>query len=69
MLQLMPKKLNHYSLAILCALISLIPVLNYSLVVPDEMLLTLAAWLLSNLVITTYLLLSSRATRTTRVNA
>ncbi len=66
---LMPKNLNRQALALLCALISLIPVLNYSLAVPDEMLLTMSAWLLSNLVIAAYLWLSSRATRTTRVTA
>jgi hypothetical protein len=55
------KKINsHYLLAGLCALISLLPVLNYSLTVPGEMVLTLAAWFVSNVVISTSLYLYSR---------
>lgn len=67
---LMTKKFNqYYLLAGLCALISLLPVLNYSLVVPGEMGLTLAAWFLSNLVISTSLFFYSRLNRATTPRA
>jgi hypothetical protein len=55
------KKFNsHYLLAGLCALITLLPVLNYSLTVSGEMLLTLSAWFVSNLFISTALYIYSR---------
>ena len=65
----MPKKLTPYTLALLCALISLVPVLNYVLTVPAEMMVTLGAWLFGNLVITLSLVLYSRTTRPARVKA
>ncbi|MEZ4734193.1 MAG: hypothetical protein R3E79_44430 [Caldilineaceae bacterium] len=54
-------KINrNYLLAGLCALITLIPVLNYTIAVPDELLLTLVAWGGSNGLITGCLLVYSR---------
>lgn len=70
MLNLMNKKYNQYFLfAGLCALISLLPVLNYSLAVPGEMVLTLTAWFLSNSVIVLALFLYSRFDRTVTTRA
>lgn len=50
-------------LAGLCALITLVPVLNFALTVPGEMMLTLAAWAVSNGLISTLLFLHSRMSR------
>lgn len=64
MVTMMTKKLSHnYLLAALCALITFIPVLNYALTVPSELVLVLGAWLISNLVISAFLLLHSRLDR------
>ena len=64
------KNFNQYPwLAGLCALITFLPVLNYCVAVPGEMFLTLAAWFLSNSIISAGLFIYSRMTRTTTTHA
>jgi len=64
------KNFNQYPwLAGLCALITFLPVLNYCIAVPGEMILTLAAWFLSNSIVSTGLFVYSRMTRTTTTHA
>lgn len=66
----MPVKFNqYYLLSGLCALISLLPVLNYSLAVPGEMALTLIAWFLSNVVVSVALFFYSRFGRAANAHA
>jgi len=64
------KNFNQYPwLAGLCALITFLPVLNYCVAVPGEMILTLAAWFLSNSIISAGLFVYSRMSRTTTTHA
>lgn len=64
MLQLNIQKINLTGLlAALCALITLVPVLNFALAVPGELGLALGAWVLSNGLISAFLFLYSRLTR------
>jgi len=64
------KNFNQYPwLAGLCALITFLPVLNYCIAVPGEMILTLAAWFLSNSVVSAGLFVYSRMTHTTTTSA
>ncbi|MFZ4662857.1 MAG: hypothetical protein ACOYNY_37975 [Caldilineaceae bacterium] len=64
------KNFNQYPwLAGLCALITFLPVLNHCLAVPGEMLLTLAAWLLSNGIVSAGLFVYIRLRRTTPTHA
>lgn len=61
MFNLIKKNLNPYcAFAVLCALITLLPVINYSLSTPADLVVTIAAWFLSNLVICTGLFFYSR---------
>ncbi len=63
------KSFNQYSwLAGFCALITFLPVLNHCMAVPGEMMLTLAAWFLSNSIISTGLFVYNRLTRTTTMH-
>ena len=56
-------------LAGLCALITLLPVLNFALTVPGELMLTLGAWAVSNGLISTLLFLHSRLSRLVTVRS
>ncbi|MCE7984943.1 MAG: hypothetical protein DYG89_27535 [Caldilinea sp. CFX5] len=55
------KNLYPYcAFGVLCALLTLLPVIRYSLSSPKELVVTIAAWFLSNLVICTGLFCYSR---------
>lgn len=70
MLHLNTIKINqNVLLAGLCALITLIPVLNFALTVPGELVLTLGAWLVSNGLISALLFLHSRMSRPLAVHS
>jgi hypothetical protein len=64
------KNFNQYPWLVgLCALITFLPVFNHCLAVPGEMVLTLAAWLLSNGVVSAGLFVYSRLRRATPTHA
>lgn len=70
MLHLNTQKINqNVLLAGLCALITLVPVVNFALTVPGELLLTLGAWAVSNGLISALLFLYSRMNRPAAVRA
>lgn len=70
MVNLNTTKINHnVLLATLCALITLVPVVNFALTVPGELVLTLGAWVISNGLISTLLFLYSRMNRPVAVRA
>lgn len=70
MLNLNTTKINHnVLLAGLCALITLVPVVNFALTVPGEIALTLGAWAISNGLISTLLFLYGRLNRPVTVRA
>lgn len=61
MLHLNTQKLNaNLLLSALCALITLVPVINFALTVPGELVLVLGAWAVSNSLISALLFLYSR---------
>lgn len=64
------KNFNQYPwLAGLCALLTFLPVLDYCVDVPAEMMLTLTAWFLSNSIVSTGLFVYSRLAHTTNTHA
>lgn len=64
------QKLNpNFLLAGLCALITLVPVVNFALTVPGELMLVLGAWFVSNALISMLLFLHSRLTATVAVRS
>ena len=70
MLQLNIQKVNlNILLAALCALITFVPVLNFVLAVPGELVLALGAWVLSNGLISAFLFLYSRLNRSLAVRS
>lgn len=70
MLYLNTQKLNaNLLLAGLCALITLVPVVNFALTVPGEMMLVLGAWAVSNGLISALLFLHSRITAAASVRS
>ena len=70
MLNLNTTKINHnVLLAGLCALITLVPVVNFALTVPGELVLTVGAWAISNGLISTLLFLVGRMNRPAAVRA
>lgn len=70
MLHLNIQKINLTGLlAALCALITLVPVLNFVLAVPGELLLALGAWVLSNGLISAFLFFYSRLNRSLAVHS
>lgn len=70
MVNLNTTKINHnVLLASLCALITLVPVVNFALTVPGEIVLTLIAWAVSNGLISALLFLYGRMNRPVAVRA
>lgn len=70
MVNLNTTKISHnVLLASLCALITLVPVVNFALTVPGEIVLTLIAWVVSNGLISALLFLYGRMNRPVAVRA
>lgn len=67
MFNLVKKNLNPYcAFGGLCTLITLLPVIKYSFSAPTDLVVTLAIWFLSNLVICTALFFYSRRHQLTK---
>lgn len=67
MFNLIKKNLNPYcAFAVLCALITLLPVINYSLSTPADLVVTLVIWVLSNMVTCSGLFFYSRRHKVTK---